>query len=78
VFLPYLAGERAPVWNSDVRGAFHGIERASDADDFLWAVMEGVAMAVRDIVRRAQAARARARPSCACRAAARSRRPGVE
>ena len=28
VFLPYLAGERAPVWYSDVRGAFHGVGRA--------------------------------------------------
>ena len=29
LFLPYLAGERAPVWNSEVRGAFHGVGRAT-------------------------------------------------
>jgi len=54
-FLPYLSGERAPVWNSQVRGAFHGVDRASVPDDFLWAVLEGVAMAVRDIVAHAAA-----------------------
>ncbi len=56
LFLPYLAGERAPVWRSDVRGAFHRIGRRSTPDDFLWAVLEGVAMAVRDIVEIAQTA----------------------
>ena len=56
VFLPYLAGERAPVWSSDVRGAFHRVDRAHGADDFLWSVMEGVAHAVQDILRIAQSA----------------------
>jgi xylulokinase len=56
LFLPYLAGERAPVWSSEVRGAFHGVLRAHAADDFLWSVMEGVAHAVRDILRLAQSA----------------------
>lgn len=50
VFLPYLAGERAPVWRSDLRGAFDGVGRDSGPDDFLWSVLEGVAMAVRDIL----------------------------
>ena len=56
VFLPYVAGERAPVWSSDVRGAFHRVDRAHGPDDFLWSVMEGVAHAVRDILGVAQAA----------------------
>lgn len=55
LFLPYLAGERAPVWSSAVRGAFHGIDRAHGPDDFLWSTLEGVAHAVGDILRRAQA-----------------------
>lgn len=53
LFLPYLDGERAPVWRADVRGSFDGVTRAHDADDFLWSVLEGVALAVRDIVSRA-------------------------
>jgi len=55
IFLPYLAGERTPVWRSDVRGAFHNLGRATGPDDFLWSVMEGVAMAARDILDRAVA-----------------------
>lgn len=50
IFLPYLAGERTPVWRADARGAFHNLARGTGPDDFLWSVMEGVAMAVRDIL----------------------------
>jgi xylulokinase len=50
IFLPYLAGERTPVWRADARGAFHNLARATGPDDCLWAVMEGVAMAARDIL----------------------------
>ena len=53
LFLPYLAGERAPLWRTDLRGAFEGIAREHTGDDFLWAVLEGVAMAMRDILTRA-------------------------
>jgi len=53
LFLPYLAGERAPLWRADVRGAFEGIAREHGGDDFLWSVLEGVAMAMRDILTRA-------------------------
>ena len=49
LFLPYLAGERAPLWRADVRGAFEGVLRGHGADDFLGSVMEGVAMAIHDI-----------------------------
>jgi xylulokinase len=55
VFLPYLAGERAPVWRSDVRGAFHGVSRHHDGDALLWSALEGVAAAVRDILDAASA-----------------------
>lgn len=50
VFLPYLAGERVPVWRSDLRGVFWGLSRSQGADDLLWSVLEGVALAVRDIL----------------------------
>jgi xylulokinase len=77
VFLPYLAGERAPVWSSGVRGAFHRVDRAHAPDDFLWSVMEGVAHAVRDIVRSRKRPPAWRRTSCAHAAAARSPTPGA-
>jgi xylulokinase len=50
LLLPYLAGERVPVWRADIRGAFHRVARGHDADDFLWATLEGSAHAVRDIL----------------------------
>ncbi len=50
VFLPYLAGERAPLWRDELRGAFHFLSRALEPDDFLAATLEGVALAVRDIL----------------------------
>jgi xylulokinase len=53
LFVPYLAGERTPLWRADVRGAFEGLSRGHAADDFLWSVLEGVAMTLRDILARA-------------------------
>lgn len=53
LFLPYLAGERTPVWRADVRGAFHGLSREQGGDAMLWSVLEGVAHAVRDVLERA-------------------------
>jgi len=50
LFLPYLAGERAPLWRADLRAAFHRVSRAHGPDDFLFAVLEGVAHAVGDIL----------------------------
>jgi xylulokinase len=50
LFLPYLAGERAPVWRADLAGAFRGLLARHTADDLLWGVLEGVGHAVRDIL----------------------------
>lgn len=73
LFLPYLAGERAPVWSGAVRGAFHRVDRAHTADDFLWSTMEGVAFAVSDILAIAHAAAGtRAHELRACGGGARS------
>lgn len=42
VFLPYVKGERAPIWNPDARGAFFGIEEKCTVKQMAYAVMEGV------------------------------------
>ena len=47
MFLPHLQGERAPLWDSDLRGAFIGIDGRAGAPDFALAVMEGVALSAR-------------------------------
>lgn len=50
-FHPYLMGERSPLWNPQLRAAFLGVTAASDRGHFARAVMEGVAMSVRDAAR---------------------------
>lgn len=47
LFLPQLEGERAPLWNADLRGAFLGLGRRTDMADLARAVFEGVAFAAR-------------------------------
>ena len=47
-FLPYLGGERTPLNDAAIRGAFIGLEHATDRDAATRAVLEGVAYAIRD------------------------------
>lgn len=47
-FLPYLGGERTPLNDAAIRGAFTGLEHATDADAATRAVLLGVAFALRD------------------------------
>ncbi len=42
IFLPYLNGERAPLWDGDARGMFFGISAGCSRQDMAYAVMEGV------------------------------------
>ncbi len=43
VFLPHLMGERAPVWDAELRGAFVGLSTDHDRGHLARAVLEGVA-----------------------------------
>lgn len=47
-FLPYLGGERTPLNDAAIRGAFIGLEHATDREAATRAVLEGVAFAIRD------------------------------
>ena len=42
IFLPYLNGERAPIWDPDARGLFFGIEAGCSKEDMAYSVIEGV------------------------------------
>ncbi|MFD1484953.1 gluconokinase [Lacticaseibacillus baoqingensis] len=42
LFLPYLGGERAPLWDADARGSFIGLTRQHDRATMLKAVLEGI------------------------------------
>ncbi|MDY6322236.1 MAG: FGGY family carbohydrate kinase [Succinivibrio sp.] len=47
IYLPYLSGEKSPIWDPDARGVFFGIGLETSYADFIRAVMEGVAYSIR-------------------------------
>ncbi len=47
LFLPYMAGERSPIWNPGASGVFFGLGYAKTRAHMIRAVMEGVAFALR-------------------------------
>jgi xylulokinase len=50
VFVPYLAGERAPVWNPSARALWRGISLSSGRSEFANSVLEGIGFAIRDVI----------------------------
>lgn len=42
LFLPYLTGDRAPIWNASARGVFFGAGLQHRSEHFIRAAMEGV------------------------------------
>lgn len=42
LFHPYLSGERAPLWNPDVRGSFFGLTMSHKKEHMIRAALEGV------------------------------------
>lgn len=55
IFLPYMFGERSPIWDSDARGVFFGLSLATQKADLIRAVMEGAAYGLRHNVETAAA-----------------------
>ncbi|MCG3212266.1 MAG: Xylulose kinase [Anaerolineae bacterium] len=49
-FLPYLAGERSPYWNDQLRGGFYGLMLGHSRCHMLRAVLEGVAFSLRHLI----------------------------
>jgi xylulokinase len=49
VFLPYLAGERSPIWDPDARGAFAGLSLRHGRGHLARAVIEASALAIRHV-----------------------------
>jgi xylulokinase len=47
VFLPYIAGERAPFWDHDLRASFMGLQLHHTVPHLFRAILEGVAFARR-------------------------------
>lgn len=42
IFLPFLGGERAPLWDANARGTFFGLTRKHTRDHLLRAALEGI------------------------------------
>lgn len=49
VFLPYLNGERAPVWDPDARGVFFGIGEGMGRRELALSVLEGIVFSLYQI-----------------------------
>lgn len=47
IYLPYLNGEKAPIWNSKAKGVFFGISLDTTYATFIRAIMEGVAFSIK-------------------------------
>ena len=47
VFLPYMAGERSPIWDPDAKGVFYGLDFSKTKGHMVRACMEGVAYSLR-------------------------------
>lgn len=50
IFLPYLLGERAPIWDNDARGVFFGLERVHTRKDMTKAVFESSGFVIKDMI----------------------------
>jgi xylulokinase len=48
LYLPYLAGERSPIWNPWAKGVFFGLDRGHTRGDLARAVMEGTSFSIRE------------------------------
>ncbi len=55
VFLPYLNGERAPLWDAEARGGFIGLTFSHTRNHITRAVYEGVGYAVRHVLETCEA-----------------------
>ncbi|MBR6159778.1 MAG: FGGY-family carbohydrate kinase, partial [Lachnospiraceae bacterium] len=46
IFLPYMAGERSPIWDPDAKGVFYGLSYDKTRGHMIRALLEGVAFAL--------------------------------
>jgi xylulokinase len=56
IFLPYMMGERSPIWHTQARGVFFGLTLATPRGALIRAILEGSAFALKHNVEVAQQA----------------------
>jgi xylulokinase len=66
IFTPYLAGERAPIWDAEARASFLNVSSATTRADLSRAVLEGVAMSGRHVLEAVEKACDQPIPTLAC------------
>jgi xylulokinase len=54
IYLPYINGERAPLWRPDVQAGFYGVTSQSKKSHMALAVMEGISFAERQVAELAE------------------------
>lgn len=47
VFLPYMSGERSPIWDPDAKGVYYGLDFRKTKGHLIRAAMEGVAFSLK-------------------------------
>lgn len=47
VFLPYMSGERSPIWDPNAKGVYYGLDFSKTKGHFIRSAMEGVALSLR-------------------------------
>jgi xylulokinase len=58
IFLPYMAGERSPIWDSKARGVLFGLSYDKTRAHLIRAMMEGVGFSLRHNLKTAEAVEA--------------------
>jgi xylulokinase len=61
IFLPYMMGERSPIWHTNARGVFFGLSLATPKAALVRSILEGAAFALRHNVETALGAGAEVR-----------------
>lgn len=56
IFLPYMMGERSPLWHTNARGVFFGLSLATSKAAMVRSILEGTAFALRHNIEIAQRA----------------------
>jgi len=56
IFLPYLNGERAPIWDATAQGTLFGLQAGQGRPELLRSVLEGVAHSARHVLEQVEVA----------------------
>lgn len=63
IYLPYINGERAPLWRPDLQGGFYGLSSECKKPQMALAVMEGISFAERQVAELAENLNSATQPS---------------